>query len=199
MWMDEHAALREELETVRRLEYRARDCLYGIETSGDRGWAVSALAAAAASRANLRSDGLPEWTNDTSRLWRQNLEDVWAYLGGNEERFYPLSRAIAEYLVSPLNHVEGQDGPDDFDRPQTVASYCAVASVVMWGVDFATTALAQNFDLIDLEFNGEMSLERAREIEREVAWVDRALTRIVGAAQGGGPRLDRSALADLRP
>ena len=69
-------------------------------------------------------------------------------------------------------HVDGQDGPDDFDRPQTVASYYAAASVVFGvGVDFAVVAAKQIFDLIDIRYDGEMSPERKAAVKSEEDWL----------------------------
>lgn len=98
------------------------------------------------------TDRLPKWQNDISSAWRLNLGRVWDRLAGDEEQHYALSRQVADFLVSPLNHVEGQDGPDDFDRPQTVASLAAVVSTLGWGAgaDLAVTAATQIFDAIAL-------------------------------------------------
>ena len=107
--MDDRAALRTELAILREVELAIRQQLYSIESAGLRATAVSALAAAAAERAYLRSDALPQWTNVTSSQWRRCLADVWGFLEGDPQRHYVLSNAIAEYLTSPLNHNEGQD------------------------------------------------------------------------------------------
>lgn len=141
---------------------------------------------------------MPQWTNLTSDRWRRSLADVWAYLEGDAQRHYALSNAIAEFLTSPLNHNEGQDGPNDFDRPQTIASYSAAASVIFWGVDFATTAVAQIFDLIDLRYDGAMHSVREHEIEDERTWAFGVSDLIVGAAATGRSQFTADLLAELR-
>jgi hypothetical protein len=116
-----------------------------------------ALAAAAAHRTYAIMDSQPEWQNDTSLAWQGHLDGVWTYLSGAREMHYVLSRAIAAFLLSPLNHIEGQDGPDDFDRPQTIAAYSAVTAVVIGvsDVDNANCAVSQIFQALDLEHDTE--------------------------------------------
>jgi hypothetical protein len=195
--MNDRKRLSEELKTMQEVERAVRERLYSLDAGGSRALAVSALAASAAERAYARSDAMPEWRNSTSDLWRRSLADVWSYLEGDRQRHYPLSKAIAGFLTSPLNHNDGQEGPDDFDRPQTIAAYSAAASVIFWGVDFATTAIAQIFDLIDLEYDGAMHPERTLEFERERDWTLHTATLIVDASSGS-IRLPASLLAVLR-
>lgn len=179
--------LSSELKVLSALEQSLRESLYSIDGGGKRAIAVAAVAAAAAERAYLLSDALPEWCNATSDAWRGHLADVWRYLEGDRERHRAISSAIAVFLTSPLNHNEGQEGPDDFDRPQTIASYSAAASVVLWGVDFATTAVGQIFELVDLRYDGEMPSERRVDVERELDW-----------AVSVGRIIDSVALSDVR-
>jgi hypothetical protein len=178
-------SLRGELEILHALEREIREHLYSVEAGGARARAIAALAAAAAERAYARSTGLAALANETSDLWRAHLADVWRYLEGDQQRFETLSRAIAGFLTSPLNHTDGQDGPDDFDRPQTIASYSAAASVVFWGVDFATTAVNQIFELIDMQYDWEFPPERAVEVEHERDWALDTCVKIVAAASSG--------------
>jgi len=195
--VDDADGLRNEVDSLRTLERTVREQLYSIESAGVRAIAVSALAAASAERAHARSEALPEWCNETSNLWRRHLADVWRYLEGDSGRHYALSNALAGFLTSPLNHNEGQDGPDDFDRPQTIASYSAVASVIFWGVDFATVAVGQVFELIDLEYNGEFTPERAAEVDGVRQWALDACVAVVRAASTGRAGLP-AVLAELR-
>ena len=109
--------------------------------------------------------------------------------------FRPLSR---QYLTSPLNHIEGQDGPDDFDRPQTIASYSAVVSAVMWGVDFAETAVMQIFECLDLKYDGEFPGERTAEVAAETRWIRECVTRVVAAQGREQPGLTPDLLARIR-
>ena len=192
------AGLRRELASLGALEHAVRERLYSVGSAGTRALAVSALAAAAAERAYARSETVPESRNETSDLWHAHLADVWGYLEGDLARHRALSTAIADFLVSPLNHTDGQDGPDDFDRPQTIAGYSAVASVVLWGVDFATTAVAQLFELIDLEYDGDHPPGREDEVRGERHWVMEACTTVVSASSVGGSGVTPTVLARLR-
>ena len=122
-----------------------------------------------------------------------------AFLGGDRSRHYPLSRAIAEFLLSPLNHNEGQDGPNDFDRPQTVASYSAALSTIASGVDFGVTAVMQIFDAIDLKYDSDDdSDERWAEVQREIQFVRRIVRTVIGAASMDRQDFAADILASIR-
>jgi hypothetical protein len=159
---------------------------------------TTAVAAAAAEETYRLTDRMPEWQNETSSVWRENLQQVWAFVGGDRSRHYSLSRAIAGFLLSPLNHNEGQDGPDDFDRPQTVASYSAALAAVAWGVDFAVTAVMQIFEAIDLRYDDYDSEERAAEVQREIEFVRRVVTTVVTSQLSYGDGLSAEVLASIR-
>ncbi len=61
-------------------------------------------------------DGLQKTEQrEYSRSWRPVLESIWSYAAGNDAAWYPISHAIGHYLLSPQNHIEGQDGPNDAD------------------------------------------------------------------------------------
>ena len=187
-----------ELATLRELEQTVRDGLYCIDSAGVRALAVSTLAAASAERAHARSEETPQWSNKTSDTWRAHLEMVWQYLEGDATRHRALSGVLADFLLGPLNHNDGQDGPNDFDRPQTVASYSAVASVVFWGVDFATTATSQVFELIDLKYDVTYPPERAIEVESERRWALDALASVLATAATGTRGFTSDLFADFR-
>jgi hypothetical protein len=196
--VDDRASLRDELSVLSALEQVIREQLYSIDSAGHRGRAVSAVAAAAAERAHVRSESLPQWRNETSDLWRAHLAELWRYLEGDDTRHRVLSIAVADFLTSPLNHNDGQDGPDDMDRPQTVASYAAVASALFWGVDLATTAVGQIFELIDLEYEGEYPTERALDVDRERQWAVHTCATVVAAASRTPSGLTPTELAEIR-
>jgi hypothetical protein len=177
---------RSEAAVVRALIEWTREELYGVVSPAPRATAVSAIAAAAAERAYRLTDDLPRWQNDTSAAWRGNLARVWDFLAGDVAQHYELSAAIAAFLTSPLNHVEGQDGPDDFDRPQTLASFAAVASVVMWGVDFAITAVDQVFECVELRYDGAYSDARVAEVDAEARAVHASVDLVIVAVGRDG-------------
>ena len=102
-------------------------------------------------------------------------------------------------MLSPLNHNEGQNGPNDFDRPQTVASYSAALSAIGWGVDFGVTAVMQIFDAIDLKYDGDHdSDERWAEVQREIEFVRRVVTTVTGATNVHRQGFDTDILASIR-
>jgi len=195
---DKETPLQRELRETERLRDWVRDRLYEVHAGAGRARATSAVAAAAAEEAYRLSDQMPEWCNETSALWRAHLARVWAFLEGDSSQHYPLSSAIADFLTSPLNHNEGENGPDDFDRPQTVASYSAVLSTVVWGVDFGVRAVTQIFDCLELKYGGEYTPERDAEVQREIRRVRDLVGRVVAAGQQGGPGLSPELLAAIR-
>jgi hypothetical protein len=124
--------------------------------------------------------------------------NVWDFLAGDRQKHYELSSAVADFLTSPLNHNQGQDGPDDFDRPQTVASYSAALSAIAWGVDFAVTAVGQIFELLDLKYDSEFP--EGREDERKIAanWIRQVVSQVVAAEGPAGVGLTADLLAAIR-
>jgi len=190
--------LQREFRETQALGQWVRTELYRVREGRLRADVTIAVAAAAAEETYRITDRLPEWRNVTSVMWRSNLQHVWAFLAGDTSRHYPLSRAIAEFLLSPLNHNEGQDGPDDFDRPQTVASYSAALSAIAWGVDFGVTAVMQIFDAIDLKYDGDHSDERWTEVQREIEFVRRIVRTVIGAPNIDRRGFDINVLASIR-
>jgi hypothetical protein len=166
------------LTTIRTLTESIRHDLYAVREGAWRSAAVTAVAAAAAEDTFRLAAASPEYWNETSQLWKDHLDHVWQFLAGDVSKHYHLSRALAEYLMSPLNHIDGQDGPNDFDRPWTIAAYSAVNSVVVWGVDFATVAVEQVFECIDLRYGAAYPVER----QVEVAAATKRLRRAAGLA-----------------
>jgi hypothetical protein len=112
---------------------------------------------------------------------------------------YAISRAVAAFLVSPLNHTEGQEGPDDFDRPQTVAAYSAALSVIAPAVDFAVMAIGRLFEAIELKYDDFDTEDRWSEVERETKFVRRIVSAVVRAEPGEGWGFAPELLAAIRP
>lgn len=180
--------LQREIQFTTELEAWARAELYGVRQGAWRVEAAMAVAAAAAEETYRLTDAFPDWQNETSILWRANLARVWEYLDGDRSQHYALSRAIAEFLVSPLNHNEGEDGPDDFNLPQTMASYSAALSVVVGGVDLAMSAVRQIFEAIDHRYEagyGEVQ-HRWAEVQHEAEFVRSVVAAVVGAKRAPG-------------
>lgn len=190
--------LHDEAEAVRAVREWVRGELYSVTEGGWRARATTAIAASAAEDAYRLGEQLPDWWNETSAEWREYLRHVWAFLEGDASEHYTLSRALANFLLSPLNHNEGQDGPDDFDRPWTVASYSAVASAVMWGVDFAVVAVDQIFECIDLKYGDEFPEERRAEVSGRLDRLRAVVTRVVSVEGLGRSGLTVDILASIR-
>ena len=161
----------------------ARTELYGVRRGVWRHEAAMAVAASLAERTYRLTDALPDLQNETSVLWRSHLARLWEFLAGDHTQHAALSRAVADFLVSPLNHMAGQDGPDDFDRPQTIASFSAVVSAIAGGVDLAVDAIGQLYEAIDFKYESEFGEieERWPEVLREADAVRRVVTAIVKA------------------
>ncbi len=171
--------LREELSQQNSLVVATRRDLYSVEPRYRRSLATTALSASIAERTYRLTEPLSDLHNEASEHWRENLQRVWLWLA----RGYALSVAMAEYLRSPLNHVEGQDGPGDMDRPQTVAALAAVLSALYWAVDFAEDALGGLFEAMDLKYDQQFVPAREAEfkaLSREVAEDATALRRALG-------------------
>ena len=192
------SAAARELREVRAVTEWVRAELFGIREGGSRATATTAVAAAAAAEAYRVIGEQDEWNNQTSAEWSEHLDAVWAFLGGDASQHYTLSKAIADFLLSPLNHNEGQDGPDDFDRPQTVASYSAALSAITWGVGFAETAVAQIFECIDLTYGPEYHSNRSADVEREIAFVRRIVTTVVTALTEAKSHLDAAVIQAIK-
>jgi hypothetical protein len=195
---DRRSALRRGVDDVRGLSEWVRGELYGVREGAWRTRATTAVAAASAEEAYRLSDHLPELWNETSANWKGHLDNVWAFLAGDAGQHYQLSRAIAEFLTSPLNHNDGQYGPDDFDRPWTVASYSAVASAVMWGVDFAITSTNQVFECIDLSYGDKFPAERLSQVTQQVRSARERMSTVVAAFGPGQRGLTAEVLATIR-
>jgi hypothetical protein len=197
--LERETNLQREVRETHALGEWVRTELCRVRGGGLRAAATTAVAAAAAEETYRITDCLPERQNETSAMWRSNLQHVWAFLGGDRSQHYPLSRAIAGFLLSPLNHNEGQDGPNDFDRPQTVASYSAALSAIAWGVDFGVTAVMQIFDAIDLKYDrDDDSDERRAEVQREFEFVHRIVKTVIGAANVSRQGIDTDVLASIQ-
>ncbi len=175
--------LREELSQQNSLVVAIRRDLYSVEPRYRRSLATTALSASIAERTYRLTEPLSDLHNEASEHWRGNLQRVWLWLAGDEQQHYALSVAMAEYLRSPLNHVEGRDGPDDMDRPQTVAALAAVLSALYWAVDFAEDALGGLFEAVDLKYDQQFVPAREAEfkaLSREVAEDATALRQELG-------------------
>lgn len=173
--------------------------LLAVQEGGQRSASITAVAAATAEETYRVTDRGHDLDNDTSRAWRDVLQEVWALLEGDDSRHHPLSLAVGEFLIGPLNHNDGQDGPDDFDRPQTVAAYSAALSVVTWGTDFAVSAVEQVFEAIDVVYDGEdESDERWADVQREVEFVRRIVTTIVDSVKQQRPHFGDDVLSSIR-
>ena len=194
----EQSPVQHEVHAIEQLRDSVRRSLYGVREGAWRARATTAVAAAAAEEAFRYGDGLPAWWNETAAEWREHLAGVWLFLGGDAQQHYALSTAMATFLTSPLNHNEGQDGPDDFDRPWTVASYTAAASVLLWAVDFASTAVSQIFECIDLKYEGEFPNDRPSEVDARVRWVRGVVADVVREVKPRAQSFDADLLARIR-
>ena len=84
-----------------------------------------------------------------SHSWKPALHAIWAYAGGDDQAWYSISQAVGSYLLSPQNHLDGQDGPDDADQDE-VAAVIFAANAVLHGLPgFADLAAGRATDAID--------------------------------------------------
>ena len=188
-----------EVERQRALQANVRERLYAAASPGQAHRIAVALAALSAERTYALLNDLPQWQNATSEQWAEYLPEVWRYLGGDSEPHYVLSRALAAFLTSPLNHVEGQDGPDDFDRPHTIAAYYAVIGVVTGvSIEAAGYAVGQVFDALDLRHDAEMTPAHLRDAEEERTRVIRWLDLLLNVPSPGAEWLTPDLVEEMR-
>ncbi len=82
----------------------------------------------------------PAIRTEYAETWRPTLDALWRWASGDSAAFYDISKALADYLVSPFNHCEGQDGPSDADTPSVSAILYTAASMLFGGADGAILA-----------------------------------------------------------
>ena len=121
-----------------------------------------------------------------SGTWRPVLEAIWSYAAGNDAAWYPISHAVGHYLLSPQNHIEGQDGPNDADQDEVAATIFAANAVIHGLVGFAELAAGRATDAIDNRWYGVDNDRLVGELELETRRQQRALELI--AAAGGDRR-----------
>jgi len=160
-------------------------------------------AVAPAQRLMAAHDGLPMTEqSEYSRSWRPVLESIWSYAAGNDAAWYPISHAIGHYLLSPQNHNEGQDGPDDADQDEVAATIFAANAVIHGLIGFAELAAGRATDAIDNRWYGIDDARLARELELETGRQHRALELITAASgdrrawSSGAPATLLAALRD---
>lgn len=118
-----------------------------------------------------------------SRAWHPALQAIWAYAGGEDQAWYPISQAVGSYLLSPQNHIDGQDGPDDADQDE-VAAVIFAANAVLHGLPgFAELAAGRALDAIDNRWYAVDDEALARESAVEVHRQQSSLEMILRAAQ----------------
>ena len=84
------------------------------------------FATATAERLMRAHEALPEDEQAAYTLgWRPVLDRIWEWASGDRRAYDDVSRAVAEYLVSPQNHVDGQDGPSEADEDAAAAAIAA--------------------------------------------------------------------------
>jgi len=129
-------------------------------------------------------DGLPaSEQRPYSRTWSPALQAIWAYAGGDDRAWYPISQAIGHYYLSPQNHIEGQDGPDDADQDE-VAAVIFAANAVLHGLPgFAELAAGRATDAIDNRWYAVDDERLATELRAEVNRQQSALELIVQVGQ----------------
>ena len=118
-----------------------------------------------------------------SHTWKPALQAIWAYAGGDDQAWYPISQAVGSYLLSPQNHVDGQDGPDDADQDEVAAVIFAANAVLHGLVGFAELAATRATDAIDNRWYAVDDELLTRELAAEVDRQRSALELILRAAQ----------------
>ena len=130
----------------------------------------------------------PAIRTEYAETWRPALDALWHWASGDRAAFYDISKALADYLVSPFNHCEGQDAPNDADTPPVSAILYTAASMLFGGADGAILAARIAVDaameaaerrtgeLLALEVLNTIS-----EVQTELEFQNEALRLIAGA------------------
>jgi len=118
-----------------------------------------------------------------SWTWRPVLESIWSYAAGNDDAWYPISHALGNYLLSPQNHIDGQEGPNDADQDEVAATIFAACAVTHGLAGFAELAASRATDAIDNRWYGIDDDRLAREVELETQRQFAALELITAAGR----------------
>ncbi|MGH3734707.1 MAG: hypothetical protein ACRDT6_03650 [Micromonosporaceae bacterium] len=78
--------------------------------------------------------------------WRTALEAIWRGLGGDGTAFGAVSRAVAEFYLSPYHHDDGPDGPPEASDDAVAAVLYATQCYLYGCVDFAVWSAACGYD-----------------------------------------------------
>jgi len=94
--------------------------------------------------------------------WRAALDTVWRGLAGDPAAFQDVSRAIAEFYLSPYHHADGPRGPSEA-CDDGVAATLYTAQCYLYGcVDFALWAAACGYDAAAVVAAGDLSWPHRR-------------------------------------
>jgi len=118
-----------------------------------------------------------------SATWRPVLASIWSFAAGDDQSWYPISHALGHYYLSPLSHVEGQDGPDDGDQDEVAAAIFAANAVLHGLPGFAELAAGRALDAIDNRWFGIDDRRRNAEKQEELQRQRSTLQLITGAAR----------------
>lgn len=133
----------------------------------------------------------PEVRSDYGETWRPAVDALWRWASGDTTAFYDISKAVADYLVSPFHHCKGQDGPTDADTSCVAATLYRAASMLFGGADGAVLAARVAVDAAmeaaELR-SGQLlqlgDLNTADEVQRELRLQVDALRLITEEADG---------------
>jgi hypothetical protein len=94
--------------------------------------------------------------------WRAALDAVWRGLAADRTAFQDVSRAVAEFYLSPYHHADGPGGPSEA-RDDGVAATLYAAQCYLYGcVDFAAWAGACGYDAAAVVAAGDISWPHRR-------------------------------------
>ncbi|MGH3647636.1 MAG: hypothetical protein ACRDTM_10755 [Micromonosporaceae bacterium] len=78
--------------------------------------------------------------------WRTALDAIWRGLAGDRTAFGAVSRALAEFYLSPYHHDDGDDGPSDASDDGVAATLYTAQCYLYGCVDFALWSAACGYD-----------------------------------------------------
>lgn len=97
--------------------------------------------------------------------WRTALDAIWRGLAGDRTAFGAVSRALAEFYLSPYHHADGDDGPSEAADDGVAATLYAAQCYLYGCVDFALWAAACGYDAAATVAAGDESWSHRRPAE----------------------------------
>ena len=137
-----------------------------------------AFAASVTERLLRNHEELPEEQQRLFSLtWRPVIDAVWLDLAGGEDAFSVVSHALGHFYLSPYNHNDGPDGPDDADEDEAAAAIYTAECLMHGCGDTAAYAGDRGVDSAFRQAAPPLSSDEAGGVDEFVAQVAHPLVQ----------------------